>query len=301
MIDAPSSRPLAGILWMLLSGLLFVIVNAAVKFLGPRVPAPEAAFLRYVLGLVLLIPVIRPIINARITPRQWGMIGARGVLHAAGVALWFFAMARIPIADVTSINYLAPIFVAIGAALFLGERLAARRIAAVIIGLLGAVVILRPGLREIGLAHYGMILATLLFAISYMFAKRLSDELPAMVVVAMLSVSVSVALLPMALPVWVTPDLTTIVVLFGVAVVATIGHYTMTKALRAAPITVTQPVTFLQLVWAVMLGVTFFDEPVDPYVILGGGMIIAAVSFITWREAKLNRKPVTPPPQATKL
>ncbi len=301
MQHAPSSRPVVGILWMLVAGLLFVIVNAGVKYLGPRVPAPEAAFLRYALGLVLLIPTIRPILNARLTRRQWGIVTARGLLHGVGVSLWFFAMARIPIADVTAINYLSPIFVAIGAALFMGEKLAARRIAAVVIGLLGAVVILRPGMREIAVGHMGMVVAAVVFAGSYMMAKRLSDELPPMVVVSLLSISVAIALAPMAAAVWVPPDLTTIVVLFGVAVVATLGHYAMTLALRAAPITVTQPVTFLQLVWAMSLGYFAFGEAVDPYVILGGAMIIGAVSFITWREAQLKRRTLTPPPPATKV
>lgn len=301
MTDVPAYRPVAGILWMVASGLLFVFVNAGVKLIDGAIPAPQAAFLRYALGLVLLLPTIRPIINARLTRRQWGMISTRGLLHALGVGTWFFAMARIPIADVTAINYLSPIFVAVGAALFLGERLAARRIAAVVVGLLGAFVILRPGVRAVEVGHVAMVGAALVFAMSYMIAKRLSDELPPMVVVALLSISVSIALLPAAVSQWVTPDWTTVVVLFTVACVATTGHYTMTLALRSAPITVTQPVTFLQLLWAVLLGAFAFGEAVDPYVILGGGMIISAVSFITWREAKLKRQVVTPPPQATKL
>ena len=301
MTDSPVARPVAGILWMVVSGLLFVFVNAGVKYLGPRVPAPEAAFLRYALGLIFLIPMIRPVIDARLTRRQWRLIASRGALHAAGVATWFFAMARIPIADVTAINYLSPIFVAVGAALFMGEKLAARRIAAIVIGLLGAIVILRPGMREVETGHFAMVVTALVFAISYMIAKRLSDELPPMVVVTLLSTSVAVALFPVAVAVWVPPDLTTILILFGVAVVATVGHYTMTLALRSAPITVTQPVTFLQLVWAMSLGYFAFSEPVDPYVVLGGTMIIGAVSFITWREARVKARPITPPPQATKV
>lgn len=301
MTDVPANRPVAGVLWMVASGLLFVFVNAGVKYLGPRVPAAEAAFLRYSLGLVLLLPAIGPIVRARLTRRQWKLVTIRGALHALGVATWFFAMAQIPIADVTAINYLSPIFVAVGAALFMGEKLAARRIAAVVIGLLGAVVILRPGVREIEPGHIAMVGTAFVFAISYMIAKRLSDELPPIVVVAMLSFSVSIALCPMAIAVWVPPDLETIIVLFLVAVVATLGHFCMTLALRSAPITVTQPITFLQLVWAVAMGYFLFDEAVDPYVILGGGMIIAAVSFITWREAHLKRRSVTPPAQATKV
>ena len=75
----------------------------------------------------------------------------------------------------------------------------------------------------------------------------------------------------------------------------------MTLAFRAAPVTVTQPVTFLQLVWAVAIGALFFGEPVDIWVVIGGMIILAAISFITWREAVLNRQPITPPTPATKV
>jgi drug/metabolite transporter (DMT)-like permease len=78
--------------------------------------------------------------------------------------------------------------------------------------------------------------------------------------------------------------------LFLTAVFATAGHYTMTLAFSMAPLTVTQPVTFLQLVWATLLGALVFGEPADIFVILGGALIIAAVSYITWREAMLRRR-----------
>ena len=80
---------------------------------------------------------------------------------------------------------------------------------------------------------------------------------------------------------------------------ATAGHYTMTLAFAAAPLTVTQPVSFLQLVWAVLLGVLMFGEALDGWVILGGLVIMAAVSFITWREA-VARKAITPAVPQTK-
>ena len=81
--------------------------------------------------------------------------------------------------------------------------------------------------------------------------------------------------------------------LCAIATFATAGHFTMTLAFAAAPVTVTQPVTFLQLVWSVAIGALFFAEPVDPWVIAGGGLIMGAVVFITWREHVLKRR-VTP-------
>lgn len=301
MLPAANSRPVEGILWTFGAGLLFVGVNILVKYLGPVVPAAEMAFLRYALGLSLLIPAIRQIMKLRLSRRQWVLFAVRGALHSVGVSLWFFAMATIPLADVTAMNYLSPIYVTIGAALFMGEKLAFRRIMAVIIGLLGALVILRPGFREIGPGHIAMLIAALVFAGSYLLAKKLTDETDPVAVITMLSLLVTIGLIPLAAPVWVTPSWFQVGVLFVTAMVATLGHYLMTLGFRAAPITVTQPVTFLQLVWAVALGAILFDEAIDPFVVLGGLMIIGAISFITWREAMLKRRQITPPVPAQKL
>jgi len=294
------TRPVLGVFWMVVSGLLFVGVTALVKYLGTDIPAPQAAFIRYALGLVFLLPMIRPILRADLSAKQWGLFAARGLAHSIGVALWFFAMARIPIADVTAMNYLAPIYVTIGAALFLGERLALRRVLAVVVALIGALIILRPGFREIGSGHFAMLAVAVVFAASYLLAKLLTDQTNAVIVVGMLSFWVTLGLAPMAAHVWVTPDLHTVLVLFVVACLATAGHYTMTLAFRSAPLTVTQPVTFLQLVWAVSVGTLFFGEAVDIWVVIGGLVILASVSFMTWREAMLKRQ-ITPAVPETKL
>ena len=289
-IHTPEHRPLWGVIWMLATGLTFVAVTAIVKHIGGGVPPAEAAFLRYVLGLVFLIPMLRPLLAANLQRRQIILFGWRGVVHSLGVILWFFAMTKIPIADVTAMNYLSPIYVTIGAALFLGEKLAFRRILAIIFALIGALIILRPGFREVSIGHFAMLFTAVLFAASYLLAKRMADEVNPVVVVAMLSIMVPIGLAPFAYAQWVTPTLEQLGWLFLVAVFATIGHLTMTLAFRAAPMTVTQPVTFLQLVWATILGAVVFDEMVDNWVILGGLVIFASVSFITWREAVLKRR-----------
>lgn len=301
MNNSAQQNPFMGVVWMLLTGVLFVGVTALVKYLGPVIPAAEAAFLRYAIGLVFVLPMLRPVLRARLTRRQWTLFTVRGLSHAGGVALWFYAMARIPIADVTALNYLSPIYVTIGAALFLGEKLAFRRILAVTAALVGAMIILRPGFREIGQGHLAMLLAAVVFGASYLLAKRLSDEVNAGLVVGMLSVFVTIGLAPMALANWVTPDLHTLVILSGVAVLATTGHYTMTLAFAAAPVTVTQPVNFLQLLWASLLGYFMFDEGLDIWVMVGGMVILGSVTFITWREAVLKRRLRTPPAMATKV
>lgn len=243
MTQPSASRPLAGIFWMLVTGFCFVAVTALVKYMGARIPPAEAAFLRYLLGLVFLLPMIRPILNAHLTRRQWGLSALRGAFHTAGVILWFFAMTDISIAEVTAMNYLAPVYVSIGAVIVLKERLAARRIAAIVMALIGTMIILRPGFRTIEDGHIAMLITAMVFAGGYLTAKILADEVAPAVVVGLLSVFVTIGLAPFAMMNWVTPTLPELGLLFLVACFATAGHYTMTLAFAAAPVTVTQPVT----------------------------------------------------------
>ncbi|MBM2577301.1 DMT family transporter [Jannaschia sp. Os4] len=274
---------------MVATGLCFIAVTGIVKYSAQDLPAAEAAFLRYVLGLVFLLPVLGAIRADWPTGREMGRFAARGLAHALAVILWFHAMTRLPVAEVTAMNYLAPVYVTLGAAVFLRERLAWRRLAAVAVAFAGMLVILRPGFRVVETGHLAMLGAGLLFGASYLFAKSLSARHSAGVVVAQLSIWVTLGLAPFALAAWRTPTVAEVAWMGLVACFATLGHWTMTRAFAAAPVAVTQPVAFLQLVWAVLLGWALFAEAPDGWVIAGGLVIVGAVSALAWREAVLRR------------
>ncbi len=301
MVDEKKNKSLVAIFWMFITGLLFVGVTGIVKHLGSELPAAQAAFLRYVLGLVFVIPLIGIIKRANLTKVELSFFAWRGVVHSLGVILWFYAMTMLPMAEVTAMSYLTPVYVTIGAALFLGERLAALRIIAVVFAIIGVLVVLRPGFREISLGHMAMIINGGLFATSYLIVKVMADKVEPLVVVGMLSIFVTIGLAPWAFWVWVPPTLIQLGWTFILAIFATAGHYTMTLALRAAPISVTQPITFLQLVWSILLGVLIFNESFDKWVVIGATIIILSISFIMWREERVRKKTITPASPETKL
>lgn len=289
-------RPVEGVLWMLATGVAFVGVNGIVRHLGTDLPAAQSAFIRFAFGLVFLAPALAAMRGTRLPEGIWPLFLWRGVLHVAAVIFWFWAMARVPVAEMAAIGFLNPVIVLVIAGLLLGEGLGRGRVVSVLVALLGALVVLRPGLREVLPGHLAQLAATVCFAVSYIFAKRLSGMAPASVVVAVLSVTVAVGLAPIALWVWQPVSLVQLAWLAGVAALATLGHYTMTRAFRAAPLAVTQPVTFLQILWAALLGAVVFGEAVDGFVILGGALIVAAVSLNTWVEARRGRIPPQPVP-----
>lgn len=297
----PEQNVLHGIGWMLLTSTLFVCVTGIVRHLGSALPAVEAAFLRYLFGVIMISPVFIPLFKRPPSAANMKIYAIRGVVHGFAVMLWFFAMARIPIGEVTAIGYCTPIFVTIGAALFLGEKLQIRRILAVAMGFMGALIILRPGFQELKLGQLAQFAATPLFATSFIMAKKMTDKTDPALIVAMLSLFCTIVLLPGAMMQWRTPSQEEIFWLTLTALFATLGHYTLTRAFKAAPITVTQPFSFLQLVFAVLMGIFIFGEPLDIYVLIGGAVIVGAATYISHRETIAARKQSTPPVASTKV
>ena len=286
---------------MLTATILFVLVTAIVRYIGNEIPASQAAFIRYVIGTLILLPFIIPLIKNSIKKRDLIIYVFRGLAHGGGVILWFYAMARIPIAEVTAISYTGPIYISIGAALFFGEKLAIRRILAIFIAFIGTLVILRPGFQEISVGQLAQVFSAPLFAISYLLSKELTKEHNSLVIVCMLSVFVTLTLAPPAISVWVQPSTQEIIGLSIVAILATLGHIALTQAIKSAPIIIIQPISFLQLVWAALIGYFIFSENVDAYVLLGGLIIITSVTYISFREMKLDTTNKTPQNNLTKL
>jgi drug/metabolite transporter (DMT)-like permease len=284
VVAKPANDVRAGVLWMLATGLLFTAMTATVRYLGSDLPAPVAAFIRYGLGLLMVAPAVVAAFGAHIPRKTWVLFGWRGAAHTVAVLLWFYAMARIPVAEVTALGYTSPIFVTIGAALFLGEKLRMRRIVAIVIALVGVLIILRPGFQEIGMGQLAQVVAAPIFAASFLFAKQLTNTAPSAQIVAMLSLSCTLMLAPFAIATWRTPTLEEMAWLTCTAALATAGHYCLTRAYKAAPITVTQPVTFLQIVWAAALGWFAFSEALDIWVVIGAGVIVTSATYIARRE-----------------
>ena len=284
------NQSIIGIMWMVLTTILFVGVTATVRYLEGEVPAPQAAFLRYAIGTLLLTPSLITLIKIKPNKPLMSKFLLRGLVHSFGVTLWFYAMSVMPVAEVTAIGFLTYIFVSIGACIFLKEKLHKHRITAVIISFVGALIILRPGFKVIESGQLGMLMATVVFTASYLIAKIVSKERSSSEIVAMLSVFTTIFLIPSAIYSWEPISIEALLILAFTALIATIGHITMTQAIKAAPMVVTQPILFLQLVWASMVGLFLFDEQFDLYVIIGGTVIMICVCYVSYREHVLGKK-----------
>ncbi len=203
---------------------------------------------------------------------------------------WFSALALIPVGDVTAISFLAPLFATIGAVLFLGEVVRIRRWAAMFIGLLGALVILRPGVVELSLGSWLAVASAIAMGISSVFIKRLADgDNPDKVVFISSMYQAPLTLLP-ALYVWHWPEAHLWPYLIAMGLIATLGHVTLTRAFAAAEASFTMTFDFARLPFAVAFGYAVFGEIIDLWTWIGAAIIFAASLFIVHREAQLKKQ-----------
>ncbi|HUV20406.1 MAG TPA: DMT family transporter [Gammaproteobacteria bacterium] len=283
---------LRGCLWMVIGGLLFVAVTVLVRLLGSDMPAVQAAFIRYLVGVILLLPILWRMRGRGfgLSSGSLGIYALRGLVHGVAVMLWFFAMARIPLSEVTAIGFSTPVFTALGAILIFHEQVRARRIMAIAAGFIGTLIILRPGFTSIEAGSLAQLIAAFFFAGSFLLTKRMTQSESSEDILVMLSIFCTLALLPGALYFWREPTWLEIAWLALVALFATAGHYAITRAIAAAPLTVTQPLSFMQLIWAIGIGYWVFDEVPDSWVIIGASIIVGAVSYLTHREAQAARR-----------
>lgn len=279
--------PVRGMLWMVAGGLLFSLLNTLARALSQQLDVYQSQFLRYLMGLLIIMPWVwrdgwqayRPV---NITGQFW-----RGAVHTLGLILWFTALPRIPLADMTAIGFTGPIFIMIGAAWFLGEPMRRDRWIAALIGFAGVLVVVLPKMTgEGGWYNLVMLASAPVFAASFLITKALTRYEKPGVIVLWQSLTVTVLSLPMALPHWQAPTAMQWLGFTGTGVLGTLGHYCLTRAFHIADISATQSLRFLDLVWASLLGWLVFADVPSASTWAGALVILLATVWIARRESR---------------
>ena len=213
----------------------------------------------------------------------------RALINVGGMFAGFTALTLIPLAQVTALSLTGPLFVTIGAVMFLGEVIRARRIAGIIVGFFGTLIILQPGFTEISFGAMMALASTLSIAMASLIVKKLTaTETPEAIVTWMVVMQSPLALIP-AISVWQWPTLEAWVYLWAMALTATIAHLCFTRAFRLVDITALQPLEFIKLPFAVFLAWIVFAEWPGLWTWIGGTVIFASTVYITQREAKAKK------------
>jgi drug/metabolite transporter (DMT)-like permease len=282
------SPNLQGALWLLLSCLGFSVMATFVKFAAREVSPFEITFFRCFFGLLVLAPAIAWHGIGALRTKHLGMHAWRGILGATAMGCAYFGLSRMPLATYNALSFSKPLFAVILAVIVLRETVRWRRWAATIDGLLGEMIMMRPGTEAFdpnGLFAMGDALS---IAILITVLKKLpAYERPLAMLFYFGLVSSPIALL-LALPHWSWPSGATWLMLAAIGAVGALSQYWWILAFRTGEASAVAPFDYSRLLFSAVMGFAFFAEVPDGWTLAGAALIVASTIYIARREAKVR-------------
>jgi drug/metabolite transporter (DMT)-like permease len=277
---------LRGILWVGMSGVLFALLNVFTLIPSQHLNPYVMAFMRYLFGTLMLLPLVLKLgLHRSLSTNRLPLHLFRGCIHACGMFLWFVGLPLTTLASVTALGFTGPIFVTIGAAMFLGEKVRLRRWIAIIVGFAGAMIIIRPGIGDLGIGAICILISTPIFSASNLMAKALARTETANKIVIWQHLTILIFACPVALYFWQTPSPTDLLWFAAAGLCGTLGHICQQNGYQLADITLLQPIGFLSLLWNALLGYFLFFQQPDVWTFVGAAVIFASALYISHREA----------------
>jgi len=249
-----------------------------------------AGFFRFFLGLVIILPYIIKKKDAVLKTTHFKQHFLRAILGLPAMLLYFSALVLLPIEKLTAISFVVPLIVTILAVFFLGEKIYIYRTLALILGFSGMLVIIRPGFIDISIGVYMVLFSALLWSINIIITKKISKDDSAITILAYQSIFMSLLSFFIVLFFWEMPSLKTFIYLILAAMCGTVLHLTLNHAFKLVDVSMTQPYSFLNLVFASIIGYFVFDEIPDLYTWIGALIIFTGVLIISYREMKLDKE-----------
>lgn len=276
MPAAPDASITRAAAWMAGWLTLMVVIAVAGREAARELSVFQIMLLRSTLGMAMLWPLVRAAGGlAAVRTERLPQHVLRNAVHYAAQYGWFVALTLIPLAQVVSIEFTMPIWAAALAVLFLGERMSARKWLAVLLGLVGVAVIVRPGAGALEAGQLIALASALGFAVSIVLVKSLTRTDAAVTISFWMLVVQSVIGLVPALMVWQWPSATAWGWVAVVAFCGTYSHYCFARAMQHADATVVVPMDFLRVPLTALVGWWAYAEQLDLFTALGVGLILA--------------------------
>lgn len=250
----------------------------------------QVSFMRTAICLAILTPFAIKAGRAGLRTNRLKTHLGRNIIHFTGQFGWIYGVSVLPFAAVFSLEFSAPIWTAILAAVFLKEKLTRTRVVSVLLGFAGIMVILRPGSELLQPASFAVLGAAICFACTYVFTRGLAKTESAFQIIFYMNViQLPIGLIP-SVPLWVTPDADALpfVALVGIAGLA--SHYCVARAMAYADATIVSPLDFLRLPLIAVIGYWLYAEPWNPFVLLGGAITFSGNLLNIWAEQRSQRR-----------
>jgi drug/metabolite transporter (DMT)-like permease len=277
-----------GVFWMVISCIAFASMWVMIRYASRDVHAFQIVFFRNAIGTLVLLPMLLANkgllrldrFSTHLRRATSGFIATMGT---------FYAVAHAPLATALSINYTAPLFATVGAVLFLGEKIGARRVAALAIGFIGMLIVVRPGALPMTSGVIAAMLSAVSTAFSIVAIRSLVSSDDSRAVAAWSFILTTIPSLVVAGFVWTNPPLRLWPLLFMIGSVAAIGQLSLSKAFALAEASAILPYDFVRFGLIAAAGILLFGERLDTLTIVGGAIILATTIYLAVREAQVAR------------
>ena len=280
------SSSIKSAIWMLIASVNFALLNTLVKYLSPDYHLSQIIFFRSFFAVLFVLPWIvkSGLKTLKVYSIKLQLI--RCTLAVIAMYLWFYSISKIALAEATAINFTAPIFGAIFAVYLLKERIKSRRIIAIFISLIGAFIIIRPGIISFNFYVIITLLASILMGLASVYIKKITlVDHPNAVVFYMPFVLSFVSLIPCII-FWKTPAILSLILLMSTGLTAFLAHVCVTRAFSSSDATFVLIFDYLRLPVTAILAFFLFGEITSIWVWVGGLIIFLSSLYVAYRERK---------------
>ncbi len=278
-------------IFLIIISIIFgTLMGTFIKLAQEELNVFTTGFLRFFFGFLIIIPYILKTKFEVFSTKNLKIHILRSALNLPAMLLGFAALAMLPLEKMTAIHFIVPIIVTILAVIFLKEKIYLYRSIALVMGFLGMLIILRPGIIEISIGIYMALISSLIWSVVIILTKKVSKDDSAITILSHQYVYMSLFSFPLVIYFWDQPSLKTIIFILCAAMSGTILHIALNHAYKLVDVTMTQPYSFLGLVVSSIIGYFVFSDKPDFYTWLGASVIFCGVLLISYRELQLNKE-----------
>ena len=278
-------------IFLIIISIIFgTLMGTFIKLAQEELNVFTAGFLRFFFGFLIITPYILKTKFKVFSTKNLKIHILRSSLNLPAMLLGFAALAILPLEKMTAIHFIVPIIVTILAVIFLKEKIYLYRSIALVMGFLGMLIILRPGIIDISIGIYMALISSLIWSVVIILTKKVSKDDSAITILSHQYVYMSLFSFPLVIYFWDQPSLKTIILILCAAMSGTILHIALNHAYKLVDVTMTQPYSFLGLVVSSIIGYFVFSDKPDFYTWLGASVIFCGVLLISYRELQLNKE-----------
>ena len=278
-------------IFLIIISIIFgTLMGTFIKLAQEELNVFTTGFLRFFFGFLIIAPYILKTKFEVFSTKNLKIHILRSALNLPAMLIGFAALAMLPLEKMTAIHFIVPIIVTILAVIFLKEKIYLYRSIALVMGFLGMLIILRPGIIDISIGIYMALISSLIWSVVIILTKKVSKDDSAITILSHQYVYMSLFSFPLVIYFWDQPSLKTIIFILCAAMSGTILHIALNHAYKLVDVTMTQPYSFLGLVVSSIIGYFVFSDKPDFYTWLGASVIFCGVLLISYRELQLNKE-----------